>query len=178
MQESPWRVLHVIANHEKRVAQQLTVRTIEHYLPLCTERSRWTDRWVSVERPLFTGYVFVRFAPETRHSVISTPGLIHLLGDQRHETVAPEEIQRIRTALAAGYPLRPHSVVLVGTLVRVRQGIFENAVGMVTQLHRRCKVVIALSGLSQCFSLEVDLDDLDILPAPVESHRRMAVGRV
>jgi len=34
MLENPWHVLHVIANHEKRVAQHLDVRAVEHYLPL------------------------------------------------------------------------------------------------------------------------------------------------
>ena len=66
MHESRWCVLYVITNHEKRVAQHLTARSLEHYLPLYTERSRWTDRVVSLERPLFAGYVFVRFAPEAR----------------------------------------------------------------------------------------------------------------
>jgi hypothetical protein len=31
MNGSPWNVLHVISNHERRVAQHLVVRSIEHY---------------------------------------------------------------------------------------------------------------------------------------------------
>src|ERR1019366_5046267 len=83
MYQSPWHVLHVIANHEKRVAQHLSVRSLEHYVPLYTERSRWTDRSVDLERPLFTGYVFVRFSPESKLSIISTPGVLRLLGNAR-----------------------------------------------------------------------------------------------
>jgi len=64
MLTSPWHVLHVISNHEKLVAQHLAVRFVEHYLPVYTERVKWTDRTVVAERPLFTGYVFVRFQPE------------------------------------------------------------------------------------------------------------------
>jgi transcription antitermination factor NusG len=171
MYEDYWRVLHVIANHEKRVAQHLTAHSIEHYLPLYPERSRWTDRWVTVERPLFTGYVFVRFSREARLDAISTPGVIHLLGDKIHQTVNPEEIERIRTALAQGCSLRPHPAVDVGTLVRVKRGIFENAMGIATELRRQCKVVIALSGSGQCFALEVDLDDVDMLQTPIGDHR-------
>jgi len=53
MHSSPWHVLHVVSNHEKRVAQHLSVRSVEHYLPLYTERVKWTDRTAVVERPLF-----------------------------------------------------------------------------------------------------------------------------
>ncbi len=51
-------------------------RSLEHYLPLYSERSTWTDRGVDLERPLFTGYIFVRFAREARISVVSAPGVL------------------------------------------------------------------------------------------------------
>jgi hypothetical protein len=53
MNTGPWHVLHVISNHEKQVVQHLVVRSVEHYLPLYTERVKWTDRIAVVERPLF-----------------------------------------------------------------------------------------------------------------------------
>jgi transcription antitermination factor NusG len=167
MEQDPWHVLHVVANHEKKVARHLSVRSLEHYLPLYMERSRWTDRTVILERPLFLGYVFVRFSPETRLAVISTPGLIRLLGDGESNTVSAEEIARIRAGLATGCLLRPHPNVSVGTPVRVRNGVFEGVEGVVTDFRHRCKVVIALAAVKQCFSLEVDLRDIDVLKKTV-----------
>jgi transcription antitermination factor NusG len=163
MFESPWHVLHVIANHEKRVAQHLVVRSVEHYLPLYTERSRWTDRTVVLERPLFTGYVFVRFSPPARLSVISVPGVLHLLGDDAKDTVSAAEIDRIRDGLASGCLLRPHHGVSVGTRVRVRNGVFAGVEGVVTEVRRRCKVVIALAAIRQFFSLEVEIGEVEVL---------------
>jgi transcription antitermination factor NusG len=163
MHESPWHVLHVIANHEKRVAKHLSVRSLEHYLPLYTERSLWADRSVILERPLFTGYVFVRFLPQTWLSVISTPGVIRLLGDHESNTVSPEEIDRIRDGLASGCQLRPHAHVSVGTPVRVCSGVFEGVEGIVTELRHRCRVIIALSAVKECFSLEAELGNIEVL---------------
>jgi transcription antitermination factor NusG len=163
MQESPWQVLHVIANHEKRVAQHLSVRSLENYLPLYKERSRWTDRSVLLERPLFTGYVFARFSPHARLSVISTPGVIRLLGDYESDTVSAEEIERIRNGLANNCHLRPHPHVSVGTSVRVRSGVFEGVEGIVTEFRHQCRVIITLSAVKQCFSVEVELGDIDVL---------------
>jgi transcription antitermination factor NusG len=159
----PWEVLHVIANHEKRVAQHLSARSLEHYLPLYTERSRWTDRSVVVERPLFTGYVFVRFSPHARLFVISTPGVIRLLGDHYSDMVSAEEMERIRNGLAARCGLRPHPPVSVGTPVRVRSGVFEGVEGVVTEFRHRCRVIITLSAVKQCFCVEVELGDVEAL---------------
>ncbi len=167
MLESPWRVVHVLANHEKRVAQHLAVRSLEHYLPLYTERSRWTDRSVVLERPLFTGYVFVRHSPSTRRAVVTVPGVLRLLGDDDRDTVSAGEIDRIREGLAAGYLLRPHPNVFVGTQVRVRHGAFEGVEGVVTELRHRCRVVIGLAAVKQCFSLEVELRDIEVLSKSV-----------
>ena len=167
MAESPWLVLHVVANHEKRVAQFLSVRSVEHFLPLYTERSRWTDRWVAVERPLFAGYVFARFPLQNRISVISIPGVIRLLGDGHSETVDAEEMDRIQDGLASGYLLRPHPSLSIGTPVRVRNGIFEGVEGVVAEFAHRCKVILSLDGLNQCYSLEVDLGNVDVIRAPI-----------
>lgn len=163
MSEGPWHVLHVNANHEKKVAQYLSIRSIEYYLPLYKERSRWSDRFVMLERPLFVGYVFVRCSPKTRLSVISTPGVIRLLDDSMNCMVSSEEIDLIRAGLASGCLLRPYFDLPVGTPVRVRTGVFAGAEGVVTAIRQRCKVVMTLSAVSQCFSLEVDRDDVEVL---------------
>ncbi len=163
MYEGPWRVLHVIANHEKKVAQHLSIRSVEHYLPLYRERSRWTDRSVVLERPLFAGYVFARFSFPSRLAVVSTPGVIRLLGDSQSDTVSPEEISRIREGLASGCALRPHPNVSVGMPVRVRSGVFAGVEGVVTEIRHRCKVVITLAAVQRSFSLEVDREDIDVL---------------
>lgn len=169
MSESPWHVLQVVANHEKRVARQLEVRSIEHYLPYYTERSRWTDRTVTLERPLFPGYVFTRFSAATRISVISTPGVLRLLGKDGNRTVDGAEIARIQKALVSGHILRPQVRVPVGTRVRIRGGLFEGVEGIVSELRRNCNVIIALSAVGQCFSLETDLSEIEVLGRTVVS---------
>ena len=176
MFDSPWRVLHVVANHEKRVARHLTARSLEHYLPLYAVRSKWTDRVVDLERPLFAGYVFVRFPREERISVVSAPGVLRLLGGGVGETVSAAEIERIREGLASGYILRPHPTVSVGELVRVHRGVFAGVEGVVTELRHQCKVIIALAATRQCFSLEMDLDDIEVLRKPV-AKEVVAAGR-
>jgi transcription antitermination factor NusG len=158
-----WRVLHVIPNHEKKVAIHLLHRSVEHFLPLYTERSRWSDRSVTLERPLFPGYIFVRFARELKRAVISLPGVLRILGKEESGEVANVEIDRIRKGIATGQVLRPHPPMLVGTQVRVIQGVFTGAEGMVVELRSSCKVIISMSAVKQCYSLETEIRNLEII---------------
>ena len=178
MSQSPWHVLFVIANPEKKIARHLSVRCVEHYLPLYTERSHWSDRWVKVERPLFVGYVFVRFTSQNRLSVVSTPGVVRLLGESRSDTVSSDEIERIREGLASGCLLRPHFELPVGTPVRVRRGAFAGTEGVVAELRQRCKVVMTLSCIRQCFSLEIDRNDIEIVRNNGVSSGSSEAGRL
>lgn len=167
MHSSPWHVLHVLTNHEKKVAQHLQVRSIEHYLPLYREKVRWTDRTVVAERPLFSGYVFARFESQSRIPVISTPGVLRHLGDQQWNLVEDEELEKIRTGLIKGLNLRPHPTITVGTKVRLRNGVFEGVEGVVSELRKQCRVIITLAAVRQCFSLEAEMSDLDVLSRPL-----------
>ncbi len=163
MDETPWHVLHVMANHEKTVAKHLSARCVEHYLPLYKDRSRRTDRKVTLYRPLFTGYVFVRFAPQNRSLVITTPSVLRILGDGGRHTASAREIDRIRDGLANGCCLLPHPPLSAGMQVRVRGGFFDQAVGVIKELRQQCKVVIGLPAVQQFYSLEVSYDDLEVL---------------
>lgn len=168
MQENYWHVLHVYSNYEKRVTQHLAIRGVENYLPLYTERVRWTDRTVVTERALFPGYVFARFQPKAKFTVIGAPGVVRSLGDQERDLVSSVVLEKIREGLASGCLLRPHPGVSVGTRVRVRGGVFEGVEGIVTEFRQQCKVIITLAAVQQSFSLEVDLDDIEHLkPEPV-----------
>ncbi len=161
--ETPWHVLHVRSNYEKRVAQHLTVRAVENYVPLYRERVRWTDRIVVTERPLFCGYVFARFPRESRIAAIGTPGVVRSLGDEDGNLVSCAELDKIREGLARGLELRPHPCVSVGARVRVHSGAFDGVEGVVTEFRQQCRVIIALAAIRQGFSLDVDLANIEVL---------------
>ena len=167
VESRPWNVLHVRSNFEKRVAQQLTIRAVEHYVPVYRERVRWSDRTVITERPLFSGYVFARFSPQSRINVISTPGVVRSLGDEEGDMVSCVELDKIRSGLANGLLIRPHPSVTVGARVRIRGGIFQGVEGLVSEFRQHCKVVISLAAVRQCFSLEMDIGEIDVIKKPM-----------
>src|SRR5271169_4831491 len=51
--EQRWYAAYTSANHEKRVAEQLMQRSVEHFLPLYHSVRHWKDRRVQLQLPLF-----------------------------------------------------------------------------------------------------------------------------
>lgn len=166
MANRSWQVLHVLSNYEKKVVQHLDVRSVEHYLPLYTERIRWTDRTVLAERPLFSGYVFARFTSANKVSVVTIPGVLRLLGGEERNLVRDEELAKIREGLSNGLRLRPHDGIATGTKVRIQNGPFAGVEGVVTELRNQCRVIITLSMTHQRFTLDVGIDEITILSKP------------
>ena len=98
-----WNVLYVKHNHEKTASRFLAAHGVDHYLPLYREQSVWANRQrVVVERPVFPGYLFVRFAPEQQRKVLMAPGVVCLLGENEFGAIAGTEIAQLRKALACG----------------------------------------------------------------------------
>ena len=70
-----WYAAYTHARHEKKVAQQLEQRGIEHFLPLYRSVRRWKDRRKELDLVLFPGYVFVRVPVSQRLRVLQLPGV-------------------------------------------------------------------------------------------------------
>ncbi len=92
-----WNALYVKHNHEKAASKFLAAHGIDHYLPLYSEQSEWSNRRrVAVERPVFPGYLFVRFAPEQRREVLMAPGVVCLTRKSKFGAITGAEIALLR----------------------------------------------------------------------------------
>src|SRR5712664_2211871 len=110
-----WYAAYTSANHEKRVAEQLGVRSVEHFVPLYESVRRWKDRKVRLQLPLFPGYVFVRLALHDRLRVLQVPGVARLVGFNGLPCALPDsEIEAMKTGLASGLRAEPHPFLNVG----------------------------------------------------------------
>jgi len=75
MSSYPWYALQVRSRYEKIVASTLLSKGYEGFLPLYSQRRRWSDRMKELELPLFPGYLFCRFDVNKRLPILVTPGL-------------------------------------------------------------------------------------------------------
>ena len=163
-----WYVAYTYPRHEKSVAAQLSHKLFEVFLPTFTQASRWKDRRVSIELPLFPTYVFTRIDAKDRARVLSVPSVIRILSFRGVPAPVPEsEIDAIRFCLERGATLEPHQFIAVGERVRVTAGAFEGLEGIVLRQDNNCKLVVSIGLIHRSVTLKIEADLLE----PVQRHR-------
>ncbi|MGH9733896.1 MAG: transcription termination/antitermination protein NusG [Candidatus Acidiferrales bacterium] len=156
--EPHWYAAYTSANHEKRVAEQLEAREVEHFLPSYMSVRRWKDRRVTLQLPLFPGYVFVRMALRNRLQVVQIPGLAKLVGFGTLPAPLPtEEIDALRSGLAEGLHAEPHPYLAVGQRVRVKQGPLAGLQGVLLRWKGNWRVVLSLELIQRSVAVDVDV---------------------
>jgi transcription antitermination factor NusG len=172
--EKRWYAAYTSANHEKRVAEQLVVRDVEHFLPVYESVRRWKDRRVTLQMPLFPGYVFVCMALRDRLRVQQVPGVAHLVGfDGTPAALPDEEIEALRASLESGVRAEPHPYLTVGRRVRLKSGPLAGMPGILLRRKGNFRVVISIELIQRSVAVDVDAVEVEpILAGPVGTESR------
>lgn len=166
LHDPKWFVLFVRCNHEKRTAHRLAETQVEHFLPCYLSRRQWKDRRVTLEMPLFPGYLFVRLPFVERSRVLTLPNVVSLVGGKNSPSVVSEdEIHWIRLGIDHGNAM-PHPSPAVGQRVRIISGALSGLQGVLMRHQNGTRVVICLDSISRSFIVEVDLSAIETLPLP------------
>jgi transcription antitermination factor NusG len=160
-----WFAVYTTPRHEKRVAQHLGQRQIEFYLPLYRSERKWSDgSRVTLDLPLFPGYLFVHIGRTERVRVLDVPGALAVVGGTGGQP-APLPDAAI-DALRCGLELRhvePHPLLTVGQRARILSGAFAGMEGIVVRKKNSFRVVLTLEHIMQSIAVEVDEEDLQPL---------------
>ncbi len=164
-----WYAAYTKPCHEKRVAEHLEIRKIELFLPLYRSSRRWNNGCkVTLERPLFPGYVFVNIPLNERVRVLELSGVVSIVGTRREPTPLPDEdIERLRSGLHLVHA-EPHSTLTMGATVRIHRGPLTGMTGVVTRQKNSLRVVLTVDLIMKSVAVEVSVSDFEPIrqPAP------------
>jgi len=164
-QPSRWFALYTASRHEKRVAQHLSQRDIQFYLPLYKSARKWSDgSRVTLDLPLFPGYLFIHIQRSERSRVLGVPGALAVVGGTGGEPawLPDATIDALRSGLEAR-PARPHPLLTVGQRARIRSGALTGFEGIVVRNKNSFRVVLTVEHIMQSYAVEVALEDLEPL---------------
>jgi transcription antitermination factor NusG len=162
--KSPWYALQVVPKREDMVAALLRCKGYEQYVP-SYEADGHTQGTAkkAAENKLFPGYVFCRFAYEESSQVsrgggvVTTPGVIRIVGGRKPAPIASEEIEAIRLALAARLKPEPWPFQ-IGQKVKIETGPLRGVSGIVIRSDGTHRLVLSVELLQRSVAATVQSD--------------------
>jgi len=166
-----WYAVHVRHRHERQTERVLGSLGWQTLVPVYRSQRQWSDRIKEIEAPLFSGYVFCRFAVEERARVEDTPGVVQVVKFNGQAAALEDgEIEEIRRMVAAKVPLSPWPYLRAGDRVRVERGPLRGLEGTLLRDGGEARLVVSVDLLQRSISAEVD-------PEMVVPVRALAQGR-
>lgn len=159
-----WFAVHTGSCQEKRVAQHLSIRDIEHFLPVSKTSRRWKNGCtVVLEQPLFPGYLFVKIARTERVRVLELPGVNSIVGNGR-EPIAlhSSEIESLRDGIDQ-LNVEPCAYLNVGVRARIIRGPLLGMTGIIARRKNGLRLILSLDVIMKSISVEIDTRDLEPL---------------
>ena len=153
----------MIYRHEKAVAEQLHLRSVETFLPIYHEIRYWKQRKAKVEAPLFPGYVFVRIALREKLRVLQVPGIVCLVSYNGAPAAVPEsEMEALQTVLALR-KAEPHPYLSAGQRVRIKAGPLRGLEGLIVRRKSDTRLIVSVDFIQRSASVELQPLDLESL---------------
>jgi transcription antitermination factor NusG len=161
-----WYAAYTCPHRERRVADHLAARSVEHFLPLHQSMRRWKDRRKLMQLPLFPGYIFVRIILQDRLQVLEVPGVVRLVGfNHLPEALSDDEVNTLRIGLAQAAYAQPHRYLHSGRRVRISRGPFAGLDGILIRQKGRVRVVLSIELIQRSVLVDVDTTCLAAWPS-------------
>lgn len=129
--------------------------------------------------PLFPGYVFLCSSPGERLEVLALGAVVRVLPVRRPEILL-EELRRIRRVVEAGAQVSPAAGFPLGRRVRVIGGALLGLEAETADRRSRrgvLRLVLRVSMLGQAALVEIDPEDVELLPVTRERCSEPGSGR-
>jgi len=155
----PWFAIRVKSQYEKITAVALQNKGYQEFAPMYRSRRYWSDRVKELDLPLFPGYIFCRFDPLHRLPVLTTPGIVCIIGlGKTPVPVEEEEIARIQAIVGSGVLALPWPFLSAGQKIAVTRGPLSGVEGFLVSVKNQCRLVVSISLLQRSVAVEIDRD--------------------
>lgn len=160
-----WYAVRVRSRFEQQVSLSLSGKGYEEYLPLYRSRRTWSDRSKDLDLPLFPGYLFCRFDVQFRLPILTTPGVVAIVGIGKIPVaISDREIDAIQTVVRSGLHLQPWPQLVVGSKVLIEQGPLKGIEGVTLDVKKKYHLFVSVPLLQRSVSVEIDREWVRPLP--------------
>ena len=152
-----WFALNTKFRYEGFAANHLRGKGYEVFLPIYKCRRRWSDRVKQLDLPLFPGYLFCRFDVMDRLPILTTPGMIQIVGFGKTPVPVDEaEIAALQTAIGSGLEREPWPFLQIGQKVKIDCGPLRGVEGILLNIKGGHRLVLSVTLLQRSVAVEVN----------------------
>ncbi|MGH9344413.1 MAG: UpxY family transcription antiterminator [Terriglobia bacterium] len=155
--DNAWYALYTRHQHEKIVADLLSNKGFNVFLPLYEATHRWKDRLKTLSLPLFPSYVFVKGGRDRQLQMMTTPGVYSIVASAGRAAAIPEEqIDAVKRMVDGPLRVEPHPFLKCGDSVRVTAGPLQGIEGVLVRKKNLTRLVLSIEMLMKSVAVEID----------------------
>lgn len=154
-----WYALYVRSNFERAAEQCLRGKGYQAFSPFYQTWRKRSDRTKRLDLPLFPGYVFCSFNANKRLPILTTPGVVTIVGGGNiPEPIDFSEIHSIQLVAESGRPVYPWPFLSHGHRIRVEAGPLAGTEGTLLKVKDELRLVVSIRLLQRSMAVVVDQD--------------------
>ena len=158
-----WFILQFKSNSHHIAAKNLNRQGFETFLPLHETTSRRLSRFINTSKPLFPGYMFIKFdkAESKWHKINSTYGVSRLITFNSHlKSIPTKFVDSLMERYDLSGKLLPIKKLKEGDQVAILKGPFANFIATVEKYEADQRIWILMDLMGSKTKIQTPLDSL------------------
>jgi transcription antitermination factor NusG len=159
--QEQWFALYVRSHFEKVAERCLRGKGYQAFSPVYQILRKRAGRSKKVDLPLFPGYVFCHFDANERLPILTTPGVVTVVGGGNiPEPIEVAEIRSLQMLRELGHPLQPWPFLREGQRVRIDAGPLAGTEGTLLKMRDELRLVVSITLLQRSLAVVIDRDSV------------------
>ena len=158
-----WFILQFKSNSHQRATKNLNQQGFETFLPLHETTSRRLSRFINTSKPLFPGYMFVKFdrAESAWHKINSTYGVSRLITfNSILKSIPTTIVDSLMMRYDLSGKLLPLQKLKKGDQVEVLKGPFANFIATVEKYEADQRICILIDLMGRKTKIQTTSDNI------------------
>jgi len=160
-----WFILQFKSNSHHLAAKNLNRQGFETFLPLHVTTSRRLSRFINTSKPLFPGYMFIRFdkAESEWHKINSTYGVSRLIIFNSHlKSIPTEFVNSLMKRYDLSGKLLPIQKLKEGDQVAILTGPFADFIATVEKYEADHRISILMDLMGRKTKIQMEAERLQL----------------
>ncbi len=160
-----WFILQFKANSHHQATKNLNRQGFETFLPLHDTTSRKLSRFISTSKPLFPGYMFIKFdrAESQWHKINNTYGVSHLITfDSLLKSIPTKFVDSLMKRYDLSGKLLPIQKLKEGDQVKILKGPFANFIASVETYESEQRIWVLMDLMGRTTKIQIPSDALNL----------------